>query len=299
MSLIARLFSLPDPPHHLIAPSPRLEFLRSTQAAFLLLIAWVFLTLCAIDAFNVVNAMITSEPIAFSMIINPSAFPISIFLGNAVLHHILLLYWKRIESKRFAAVQEGNCPLAEELSWPGADVLQPPLMIKTSLMQDRKLVGLAMGLMTLLCIIYIYIMCLNLPIHLPFYRLWSLLIAIILGSIIFGSFLLIYRRTRTVEIGPEGITFQITSKDFGTILWQEARLFACYPEPGPWRSSPVMVYELSSAKHVFHWTYVQRKSNLSSFIGLSEEDNKYAGALCSLVAEQTGLPLYDLSKNQS
>ena len=103
-----------------------------------------------------------------------------------------------------------------------------------------------------------------------------------------------------VEITGQGLSVNYFG-GHGKIKWDEARRFARYPTFGDRKSKRTITYELSSTTDIIRWTWIQRKSFLSSMepaIPLAAYHQQMQ-ALLSLIAAKTGLPLYDLRQNRS
>ena len=295
MSVFARLFAEPEAPHQLIRSNPRLGTLRFNRAIFLFMTVFFFILFLSLLAFSLVNAIVTSGSRLFPWIF---LFLILFSLSNVVALSLQIHYWKRIEPRRFAAALGNEHLLANEQPEPHSDALQVPLTIDVSPLVERR-IAIIYGLLSIfLFTLFLFV---SLAILLPFSLPWfsALLIAVFIGGCFTLGFVLLTHIRSPLEVRQEGMRFR-TREGISTFLfWHEARLFACYPEPGPWRDSPTMIYELSSASHVVSWTWMQRKHPLNFIAGPSlpfEEHNAQMRALSKLVVEKTALPLYDLSK---
>lgn len=296
MSVFARLFAQPERPHNLIAANPRLERLRSGRAFMLMMTALYFFLLLAFTIYDIVNALITSERFLF-----PWPFPwlVLISLLGTGLFSIQIHYWKHLESQRFAAVLGDDRLRADEQPRPDSDALQVPVTIRMNPTIERRFFTWFFSLWTFLMAAVLFF---GARVLFPLFPwLWLLLIAVLVGTLLVLPFLLLARKRLPIDVSTDGIRFQTLYKIPTSIPWHEARLFACYSEPGPWKESSITIYELSSASHVVHWTWARRQSFLDAIWEPSlpfEEHNAQMHALCSLVAAKTGLPLYDLDKGQ-
>lgn len=288
------MFATPEPPHRLIAPQPRLALHMSARMLFLLGAIPLFLVAFAAFIFEIINAITTGLVIISWYILLLPCF----WLFNIVFYSMLIRYWKYIEPYRFAAVLGNDRLLADEQPQPDSDALPMPVTIRISPIVERRFFLGYLLLLTFLITGFISLVSiLSLFVSLPW--LWVLLIVICVDILFVSLAFLTTRIRRSIEVSQDGIRFQASSRGYIFMIWHEARLFACYPEPGPWRNSPTMVYELSSASHVLCWTWTQRKSlfgGLGREYSSFEEYTAQMKALCSLVIAKTGLQLYDLSK---
>lgn len=291
MSLFARLLAQPDPPSRLIVPDPVLGRLRLIQVPFFILaifLAALFISICLM---NLILFRALSLPPSFLALL----FLSTAFLANICFLSVLSHYWKHIEAQRFSAAQQDQHLLADEQPQPNANALQVPILILTHQIVDFRFRTGYVLVMGLLFAIYAYFF---LPSFFPFSWLWSLMGGVLAWGLVLLIFVLITRVHYRIEVTGAGI--KTRTHGGSMVFWHEMRLFACYPEPGPWRNSPALIYELSSASHVIRWQWVRRKSWLYALGGKPapgfEEHNAQMQALCALAAGKTGLPLYDLSK---
>lgn len=299
MSLFRHLFAEPKPPHDLVRPNPRLGMIRFSRAIFLLMTVLFFvLFLFLIIANSLVNARVTFGPRSFPW---PFLFLILISLFNVSVLSLQIHSWKRVEAWRFAAALGEKRLLADEQPEPNAEALQIPMTIRMSPLIERR-IFMGYGLFAIFLITGDLSLSLTLLLSSPLPWFWSMLIAVLVGGLLTLGFLLLTQIRSPIEVSQEGIRFRTPERISTFLFWHEARLFACYPEPGPWSESPTMIYELSSAIHVVYWTWMQSKHPLNFIAGSSlpfEEHNAQMRALCSLITAKTGLPLYDLSKGQT
>ncbi len=296
MSLFTRLVVAPKPPHDLISPNPRLAMMHFVRACFLLMTALFFVLFLLLTTFYIIS---DSFPFA------PDRLPWGFFyfllflLYSIGFMFLRIHYWKRIEGWRFATALGDKRLLADEQPQPNAEILTIPVTIKTNQLIERRISIEYLLVSIFLLTLYIY-MSLTLLIHVSFF--WSLLIAILVGGLLtlgcaFGAHI-----RWSIEVSQEGLRFRTHERNYAFMFWHEARLFACYPEPGPWNDSPAMIYELSSASQVVYWTWMQRKNPLDVITRPAlpfEEHSAQMRALSELVVAKTGLPLYDLSKGQA
>jgi hypothetical protein len=114
---------------------------------------------------------------------------------------------------------------------------------------------------------------------------------------------------REIVVNEDGFSIDGLSGEKPNVLkWQDIRLFAIDRLVMQQRDMPGMVFELSSEKELRRWVWLRPKINpfrlyLSSvsFIVLKpvasyDEYNRQMQLLLAIIAERTGLPLYDLRK---
>ncbi len=297
MSLFIRLVAAPKPPHDLISPNPRLAMVRFGRAACLLMTALFFALFLLLITLSIVNDIVTSGsgPFPWSPL-----FLILTFLLNTGFMSLQIHYWNRIEPWRFATALGDKRLLADEQPQPNAEALPIPMTIKTNQLIERRIFIGYLLVSIFLLTLYLYI--LLMPLSYESF-LWPLLIAVLVGGVFILGWVLIVRPRWSIEVSQEGLRFRTpNSATYVFMFWHEARLFACYPEPGPWNDSPAMIYELSSGSQVVYWTWMQRKNPLDVITRPAlpfEEHSAQMRALSELVVAKTGLPLYDLSKGQT
>jgi len=125
----------------------------------------------------------------------------------------------------------------------------------------------------------------------------SIILPICLLMLWGGTFL--YRSYQWLEVTDERLTFRtLVSKK--TIYWKEARLFAVHTAiPSAFTFSFTResddVFELSSAKRIIHWTWIQNTTPVlikekTSF----EIYQQQMRGLLQVITAKTRLPLYDL-----
>ncbi len=268
------------------------------RAIALLTTVFLFALFLLLVTFFSVNASVTSRPGPFPWYF---LFLLLFSLLNFGFFSLQIHYWKRIDAWRFAAALEEKCLLADEQPAPDTEALPIPLAISMSPLIERR-ISIGYGLVAISLFTFDIYMSLALfwPFPLPWFR--AVLIAMLVGGLFTLCFLLLTLVRSPIEVSQEGIRFRTRERIDTFMPWHEARLFACYPEPGPWNDSPARIYELSSVSHVVSWTWMQRKTPLHFIAGPAlpfEKHHAQMRALCSLVTAKTGLPLYDLSKGQT
>ena len=210
-------------------------------------------------------------------------------------------YWRRIEKLRFAAAKGDRTLQADEQPVPDAFALSLPTTIR---LQPSKWLILQMLGWTVVLVLLIAgafnlfrnaFATFTATNFLSFLAFFVFIVALICG--LFFVFILISQRQR-IEITGQGLSVK-SFGGHGKIKWNEARLFARYPTFGDRKSKRTITYELSSTTDIIRWTWIQRKSVLSSMepaIPLAAYHQQMQ-ALLSLIAAKTGLPLYDLTSN--
>ncbi|MBO0795063.1 MAG: ABC transporter ATP-binding protein [Ktedonobacteraceae bacterium] len=288
MSLFSRLLAQPEPPHTLIAPDPRPQYLRSTRVLFLVWLVFLIALASAAGLMSIFNSI--------STVPWPLLAPAFMFLATIGFFSVIMYYWGRIEPRRFAAALGDQHLLANEQPQPDSDALRLPVTIAMNGIKEHRLYMGYMSFTILFLMVFIYVSGI---LFMSFTWLWSLLIAVLVGIFLFSCVVLVARQRYPIEVTDEGIKARAETGGKFMMFWHEMCLFARYPEPGPWNSSPAVIYELSSASHVIRWVWVRRKGPLNIVRGRHLSPGEYNAqmqALCALVAAKTGLPLYDLSK---
>jgi len=203
-------------------------------------------------------------------------------------------YWKRIEQRRFAAVQGDRTLLAAEQPMLYATSMAMPMTIK--LRYSKEFYLLMTGATLLMALLSAAILPLydNGPLLFTSNRLLFFLVIFLILVVLILVILAILGRQQ-IEVTESGLTARYAGKVSG-ITWNEARLFAMYGAFGVQKSGAALIYELSSAGAIVRWTWVRRKTY---FVGLEptvsiDEHYGQMQVLAELVAAKTGLPLYDL-----
>jgi hypothetical protein len=136
-------------------------------------------------------------------------------------------------------------------------------------------------------------------------------IALFLGALAFCLVTLIFSPRQRITATSEGL-FCRRGYRTSFIPWQDAQLFAVIGQPGKRGQPPVLIYELASKETVIRWSSSNRaiKANWRAhslahlaFSGRLVRRSPLAAcsfeqqiqALNIIVAERSGLPLYDLS----
>ena len=205
-------------------------------------------------------------------------------------------YWKRIERRRLATAEGDHTLLAEDQPVPDAAALALPTAFK---MRMRKAQIALMAILTEMGVI-----------------LFSVYGWFLFGSISFWLFLMggtvlvlilvslaVTTSRQVLEVTEMGVRLRASclSGLRGMVRWNEARLFAVYNAPGAWRDGAVLTYELSSASSIVRWTCILRPNAFGLYMNPGmplAEHNQAMQALCQVIAAQTSLPLYDLSKKR-
>lgn len=231
-----------------------------------------------------------------------------LYLGIIGFSFVAERWWKPVEALRQAAAGEDRRFLAREQPRPNAEALAVPVKIITRYSQKRlRTFGPIFAFLVIGFgdAVFFFEEWLQRQVDASLWP-WLLSLTAIVSAVMIFVIVVSWRQRWVVEIGPEGMRSWVQSmgtRDTGLfLLWHEARLFACYRNPGPWNKGSVLTYELSSARQVVTWTWVQRQEPLRVIeepILPFEEHQEQMRALCSLITAKTGLPLYDLSSEQA
>jgi len=210
-------------------------------------------------------------------------------------------YWKRIEQRRFAAVQGNQLFLAAEQ--PTLDRAPLPLPITIKLRHNKGTFLLGTGMVLVMVLLFAgwltWVFSYQLPLvpdHLLFFLVVFSIVAIFMLVGFFALFLSPLGRPQ-ITVTEGGLISNLGMKVI--MPWHEARLFAMYGTFGRQKSGASITYELSSARAIVRWTWFLRKMywvDLEPTIPL-DEYNRQMRALLSLVVAKTGLPLYDLRED--
>lgn len=222
---------------------------------------------------------------------------------NLALNIPQLRYWEGIERRRFAAVQGDRALLATEQPTLYAAPVQLPLTI--TLRYRKEYLLWMMGGVVLFALLFsgaftlfnnTYLIFTSNPylFFLVFFSIFTAFLLIILAIVFFSGV-----GRQQIEVTERRITARYASKT-GTMMWEEARLFAVYPTYGVRRSGASITYELSSSRDIVRWTWILRKT---PFTGQKptippDEYNEQMQALLSLVKAKTGLALYDFRQKE-
>jgi len=231
--------------------------------------------------------------------------PILLLISNAfqlILYMSQGRYWKRIEQRRFAAVQGNQLFLAAEQ--PVLDRASLPLPITIKLRPNKGISFLGTGAILLMAMLFagwitwvFSYQLLLVPNHLLIFLVVFSIVAVFMLAGLFAIFLSPLGRPRITV--TEGGLISNTGIKVTAVPWYEARLFAMYGTFGAQKSGAAITYELSSARDIVRWTWVLRKTYQ---VGLEptiphDEYNQQMQALLSFVVARTGLPLYDLRED--
>lgn len=130
-----------------------------------------------------------------------------------------------------------------------------------------------------------------------FFLLCFCIIAIVFLALLF----ILAHSTGRQRIEPTeyGLTTRYAGKT-ATVIWSEVRLFAFYYTFGIQKSGAAITYELSSARDIVRWTWIQRKTRfmVQESIAPQDEYNSQMQGFLALVQARTGLPLYDLRQQR-
>lgn len=215
-------------------------------------------------------------------------------------------YWKRIERRRFAAVNGNRFLLAVEQPMAKLSALQLPCTITLRLSRQTLLFLIGVVLVFSLILSGDLAWFNNDFLFFPFDRLQDFLVIfavmVALLVIVLGIIFLTSLRWQKVTVTEEGLSTRYGGKK-SVVRWEEARLFAMYNTWGAQKSGASITYELSSAREIARWTWMLQPDRLSMGIGMGmgmrptvplNEYNQQMQALHAFIVARTGLPLCDL-----
>lgn len=282
---------------NVIMANPILATLRT--ACFV----WCFIVACLV-ALIVISFLIEAifgggQHFSKNPILSPLITILVINALNLPLNIAQVRYWQGIERRRFAAVHGDRTLLAAEQPAPNAALVRLPLTI--TLGYYKAFVLRMMGGVVLMALLFAGAFTfftsgsLLFTSHrlLFFLVIFSILVVLMLALLFVILFSGLSRQQ--IEVTEHGLTARYAGRT-GRVMWEEARLFALYGALGAQKSGAAITYELSSARDIVRWTWVQRKtyfSGLKPTLPL-DEYNRQMQALLSLVEAKTGLALFDL-----
>lgn len=280
-----------------IKANPVLATLRTARLLFsfiLVCLLALLLVLFLTDTIFGSGQHFSKSPMLFSFMLVLMANAFNLANNNAQER-----YWKRIEQRRFAAVQGDRTLLAAEQPMSNAASLHLPITIKLRYSKEFLLFSTGVVVLTALLLAVAFTWFNNGPLLFTSNRLLfflvSFLILVVLILVLFIAISLTPLWRQQIEVTESGLTAHYAGRVSG-IAWDESRLFATFGTFGAQKSGAAITYELSSAGAIVRWTWVKRKSY---FMGLEptvpfEEHYVQMQALQVLVAAKTGLALYDL-----
>jgi hypothetical protein len=278
---------------NIIKANPILTTLRTTCFLWLFVVVYMLALLIVTYLIDAIfdSGQHFSRSLSFYMPL------LVVYIFNLAINILQWRYWKRIEQRRFAAVQGDRTLLAAEQPMPNATSMALPMTIK--LRYSKEFWLLMTGATVMLALLFAAILTLydNAPLLFTSNRLlfflvsFSILTVIVVTSI---AVILAIVSRQQIEVTESGLTTRYAGKVSG-MTWNEARLFARYGTFGVQKGATI-IYELSSPRAIARWTWVRRKTH---FVGLEptvsiDEHYGQMQALTALVAAKTGLPLYDL-----
>jgi len=295
-----------DPKHSpeetkVIQANPLLATLRTTSFILFLTVI-LFLAMCI---FLFVNLVFEKEPFVLrhSGIIYIYVYALMQSSFILVINVRQIRYWKKIDQKRFAAVQENRALLTAERPTLLAEPMWLPGTLELRYTKNFWLRTVGMVLLMALLLAGIIsseasLLFTFFTVTPHFFLVCFCISSIVLLALIFA--LLPYSVNRqNIEPTEHGLTTRYAGKT-ATVRWSEARLFAFYDTLGVQKSGASITYELSSARNIVRWTWVQRKTRFMGQepIATQDEYNHQMQGLLALVQARTGLPLYDLRQQR-
>lgn len=208
-------------------------------------------------------------------------------------------YWKKVEQRRFAAVQGDRAlPAAEQPMLKTEPVWQPGTLRLRFSKKSWPVIASLLSLAALLLaglISFEASLLFTFSIVTPHFFLVCFCISVI--ALLVLLFMLLPYSVNRQNIKPTeyGLTTRYGGKTT-TVAWSEARLFAFYGTFGVRKSGASIPYELSSANAIVRWTWVQGRTRFISLEPVDPQDeyNHQMQGLLALVQQRTGLKLYDL-----
>ena len=280
---------------NVIQANPILATLRTACFVWFFVLACLFALI--VVAFVIDAVFGSGQQFSKNPILSPFLPMLVISALNLAINIPQVRYWKDIEQRRFAAVHGDRALLAAEQPTPDAAAVRLPLTI--TLGYHKAFVLWVMGGVVLMALLFAGVISLSNtgPLFLTSHRLLLFLVIfsiLAVNGLVF-LFVIVFSGLgrQQIEVTEHGLCTRYPGR---TVMWEEARLFALYSTFGAQKSGAAITYELSSARDIVRWTWVQRKTY---FLGLKptlplDEYNRQMQALLSLIAARTGLPLYDL-----
>ena len=262
---------------------------------------WSFTAACLVAlvvvAFVIDTIFGSGQHFSKSPILSPFLPVLVISALNLAINITQVRYWEGIEQRRFAAVQGDRTLLAAEQPTPYAALMRLPPTITLGYHKEFLLWMTGAAVLMALFFAGAFTFFNNGSLLFTSNRLlfflvsFSILVVLILAFL----FVVLFLGRQQVEVTEHGLTARYAGRT-STVMWEEARLFALYGTFGAQKSGAAITYELSSARDIVRWTWVQRKtyfSGLKPTLPL-DEYNRQMQVLLSLVEAKTGLALYDL-----
>ncbi len=248
---------------------------------------------------SLVTLFIGHRRASLSLTLNIAFFPlILLWFGNDYRQY---RGWKRIEQRRLAAVAGDTALLAEEQPAPNPAALTLPAT--TTFQVNVNKVQKAFFLICIALTGLVSSVSISLSTGIPFS--WAILIG---GTVLLLLIMLLsissIKTTQVLEITEIGLIMQAPPEPgfTGRVTWDEARLFAVYSSPSELKSEPTLIYELSGASNIVRWRTIAGPGVFGARrdrgMSLTEHDQMMQ-ALRQLIVAKTGLPLYDLRKEQA
>ncbi len=206
-------------------------------------------------------------------------------------------FLRRVESRRQAAFRGDQRFLASDQPEANANAMTSPITFRLRL-NNLPLISAFIAPALVLCAIWIldrwltqapYIATMNFWIFPGIFVVALLVIFLTLYTLFATEFM------QVIEVTDEGLRTRYKGQD-SSILWSDARLFACYGIFGDARGRGTCTYELSGSEVVVKWTEYRRKNrmwHIKTDVNF-EEYRRRMIALNEVIAARTDLQLYDV-----
>ena len=214
---------------------------------------------------------------------------------------ILLYFLQRLrpnkfEQRRQRAASGDQSLLAQEQVIPDATALALPTIIKLCPRWHSIFLLTAIVFVLLVLILVVPVMLIDGGLRALSSHQFLIFLAIdspvVLIPTLLVPLLFLLGRKNRIEVSESGLTTR-SVQGVHYVPWNEAQLFAIYFGKN---GRSAMIYELSSAKDIVHWTWLRKYSKFSAQVPCIpvDEYNRQMLGLLSFIAAKTRLPLYDL-----
>jgi hypothetical protein len=257
--------------------------------------------------------------IVFGIILNHSSVSLSLLLSYSSLYITLFFififsflsnlsqrrYWKRIEQRRFAAVEHNHALLANERSVTNSEYLHLPCTLQSR--PSKKSIPFIIGISLIFTLFMVGLpawfnnnFLFFSPDRLHNFLILFTLVASVMIILLLALFLSPLG-TQKIIVTEQNLSIR-TGGQKSTIQWDDIRLFALYNAFGAQKSGSVLIYELSSTRDIVRWNWIQHRGRFNMrmvpIIPL-DEYNRQMQALNAFIIARTGIPLSDLRTNST